>query len=310
VYAQSIGNGIWGDSTGNDGIYGQSSASSYAGIHGQSIVAGIGVKGESAGGYGGYFTSTGAGLYGLASGNADGIHGVTDSTLGNSGVSGACSGTVCNGVYGSTNSTATTSAGVYGYNSSSGTGVYGASSTGYGGYFPGKLYGGVISCGSGCTSDIRLKKKVKPLRGALAELLSLKGVTFEWNDPAEHENHTGTQEGVIAQDVEKVRPQWVHETPDTHAKTVDPDARTMVALTVEAFREMQTQLDAERARADKAEAKLADHDARLDAIERGHPRAPMSPIGFNPVTGVGAFGILVGGIAFLSARRRKEDKAS
>jgi hypothetical protein len=43
----------------------------------------------------------------------------------------------------------------------------------------------------------------------MTQLLKLRGVTFEWIDPAEHGNHQGMQRGFIAQDVEKVLPEWV-----------------------------------------------------------------------------------------------------
>jgi hypothetical protein len=80
-------------------------------------------------------------------------------------------------------------------------------------------------------------------------------------------------------------------------------------LTVESIRTLKERADRADARADKAEAKLADVLDRVDAIERGNPHAPKI-IGFNAPTGVGVFGIIVGGIALLSARRKKDEKSS
>jgi len=146
------------------------------------------------------------------------------------------------GVFGEANSSS--GAAVYAHNVSTSTGtndwgVYGLSDNGWGGYFQtsgGTGYGGLFAgagnngewaaylagniqvtgtpyC-SGCTaftnnSDIRLKKNVQPLAGALDRLLQLRGVTFEWKDPSEHGNHVGPQRGFIAQEVEKVIPEWV-----------------------------------------------------------------------------------------------------
>jgi Chaperone of endosialidase len=48
----------------------------------------------------------------------------------------------------------------------------------------------------------RLKKNVAPLSGALDRLLKIGGVTFEWKEN-DKDRPTGTQTGVIAQDVER-----------------------------------------------------------------------------------------------------------
>jgi Chaperone of endosialidase len=138
-----------------------------------------------------------------------------------------------------------------------------------------------------CNSDQRLKQNIEPLTGALDKLLQLKGVTFEWKNPEDHGDHKGTQTGVIAQEVEKVFPQWVRET-EKGVKNVDPDARTMVALTVEGFRELKAQND---------ELRL-----RVQSLEAG--RRPMiSGIGEG---GVGLGLIAVAGAVLISRRRRSE----
>jgi hypothetical protein len=120
------------------------------------------------------------------------------------------------------------------------------------GYFDGQVKVNGV-CQLGCSgSDERLKQHIAPLRNPLQTLLQLKGVTFEWKNPAEHENHTGTQIGVIAQDVEKVFPQWVGE--HEGYKTVDPDARTVLALSVEGFRQLKSENDELRRRVNALEA--------------------------------------------------------
>ncbi len=48
-------------------------------------------------------------------------------------------------------------------------------------------------------SDVRLKKNIKALDGALEQLLRLRWVTYEWKDPAEHGNEQGVHRGFIAQ---------------------------------------------------------------------------------------------------------------
>src|SRR5205814_299720 len=99
--------------------------------------------------------------------------------------------------------------GVYGYASGTGgSAVYGYATGGasWAGYFSGNVYAsGSITQ----NSDLRLKKNVMPITEPLDELLQLKGVTFEWEDPDAHGHQTGTQRGFIAQDVEKAFPGWV-----------------------------------------------------------------------------------------------------
>ncbi len=88
------------------------------------------------------------------------------------------------------------------------------------------------------SSDARLKTKVEPLSGSLDKLLKLRGVSYEWKDPEEHGNLTGKQIGMIAQEVEKVFPQWVGTDSNGYK---DLTFRGFEALAVEAFRELKAE---------------------------------------------------------------------
>jgi hypothetical protein len=289
------GYGVLGVSSGSDGVHGQA-GNGGSGVAGINTGSGVGVYGNSyEGGYGveGQATNL-AGVYGTATSG----FGVQGTATGGDGVYGT--GAVA-GVYGITTGTTQAAMGVYGQ--------WGGGSS-WAGFFDGNVYvTGTVTQ----NSDARLKQNVRPLVGAIDELLRLKGVAYEWTDPDEHGGQTGTQRGFIAQDVEKVFPGWVGE--DARGfKTLT--VQQIEALEVESIRTLKDRADKADARADKAEAEnaklkaqLADHDARLDAIERGRPRAPVSPIGFNPATGLGVFGFVVGGLAFVSNRKKKEEKA-
>ena len=63
------------------------------------------------------------------------------------------------------------------------------------------------------SSDRQLKKNIQDLPGALDDLLSLRGVTFEYIDPAAINELSGPRIGVIAQEVEEVFPDWVAVNP-------------------------------------------------------------------------------------------------
>ena len=97
--------------------------------------------------------------------------------------------------------------------------------------------------GWGALSDVRLKKNVSGLQGALDKLLDLRGVTFEWNEPEKHANQTGSQIGLVAQEVETVFPEWIgSDTEGFKFITV----RGFEALVVEALRELKAECNALR----------------------------------------------------------------
>jgi len=85
------------------------------------------------------------------------------------------------------------------------------------------------------TSDKRLKKNIKPIDNALADICQLEGVTFDWRD-------TGTQgQGFIAQQVEPIIPEVVNTDEDTGMKSVNYVG--LIGHLVEAIKTQQTQID-------------------------------------------------------------------
>ena len=92
----------------------------------------------------------------------------------------------------------------------------------------------------GNSSDIRLKKHVRPLAGALDKLLQLRGVCFEWKEPATQGNLTGPQMGMLAHEVEKVFPEWISTDPEGYKQL---NIRGFEALVVEALRTLKAAQD-------------------------------------------------------------------
>jgi hypothetical protein len=300
------GTGVWGES--HDGT----------GMYGKAYNSGTGVIGESATGGN---TIDGIGVWGVAHGVLAAVRGDNDS----SGSAVAGYGTSGYGVYGNSSTNigmfaySTYSHGLYaqtnsynaravfGYNSSStagGVGVWGeadatspsvgvygmnSNSGGWAGYFNGNLGVTGIPRANQTTfsslSDVRLKKNVKPLAGALEKLLQLRGVTYEWKEPAEHGNLQGTQVGFVAQEVEKVFPSWVSTDPSGFKAIT---TRGLEAMTVESLRSLQAQNDELR--------------ARVKALESGRVGPTRAAIGFDGWSS-GAL-LLVGGIAVFASRRR------
>lgn len=103
------------------------------------------------------------------------------------------------------------------------------------------------------SSDNRLKKNVQPIKNALDKISQLQGINFEWINPAEHGDMSGTQGGFIAQDVEKTFPKWVSRIdPSGSDKNLVPEGDKIESLTlpfefdaliVEAIKEQQKQIN-------------------------------------------------------------------
>jgi hypothetical protein len=106
-----------------------------------------------------------------------------------------------------------------------------------------KVNGGLQCTSVNQTSDQRLKTQVRPLTGALAAVLALRGVRYRWN--ALGVQHGGTagaeQVGLLAQELEQVYPELV-STDAQGYKAVNYAQLTPVLL--EALKEQQQQIQA------------------------------------------------------------------
>jgi hypothetical protein len=224
--------------------------------------------------------ANGCGVYGNVTGTSSvGVEGQTDVGVGVAGfTAGTFTGNAPHGIA------------IGGWSTgSNGAAIFGNAPSGYAGYFNGNVtVTGTLTCGSGCNSDRRLKENIAPLKGALDKLLKLKGVTFAWKNPEEHQNHQGMQTGVIAQEVQGVFPQWVREN-ENGFLNVDPDARSVLGLTVEALRELKVE--------------NADLKARVKVLESAQrPAVSMraGEFGLSAMAGVGLLGAC-------ALRRKRED---
>lgn len=99
-------------------------------------------------------------------------------------------------------------------------------------------------------SDERLKKDIASLTEALDTLLRLRGVQFFWTDPEQVGTPPGRQMGLIAQEVEKVLPDWVSEGTNGYKGIA---FKGFEALVIEALRELNEAIDNIKARLDKIE---------------------------------------------------------
>jgi len=111
-------------------------------------------------------------------------------------------------------------------------------------------------------SDKRLKKNITSMTGSLDMISALRPVNFEYT-AKDHFSYTpGVQSGFIAQEVQKVIPQWVNTADDGYFYL---DQVGYEALIVDAIQELRDEKDAEIAKKDQEIQQL---QARLDRLER------------------------------------------
>jgi hypothetical protein len=315
----SSGYGLYGLSSSSHAIFGDVSAQtsgSNAGVYGNSDAYGYGVYGITNDGVAGVFGTTaytygvegtgtntnGTGVYGhTTSATGYGVEGVSTTGIGIYAAGTSSSGYHGTGIYATGSGSASYGINAWTTGTDGGSAAVNATSGGgssWAGYFNGKVgVSGEIFVGScsGCTSDIRLKKDVKPLAGAIDQLLSLKGVTFEWKNPEEHEGHAGTQIGFIAQDVQKLYPEWVKDggyTAPDGQKYKTLDTRQIEALEVESIRTLKAKNDAQ--------------EQRLKALEDGRPIPASTGFNFGG-SNVGLLG-LAAAIAYAASRRKQGER--
>ena len=95
------------------------------------------------------------------------------------------------------------------------------------------------------SSDERLKENVQDLTGALDNVNKLRGVKFDWKELSEEErktihSHEGTDIGVIAQEIQAVYPELVHERDHGYLSV---DYVKLTAVLIQAVKELSAKVD-------------------------------------------------------------------
>jgi len=97
--------------------------------------------------------------------------------------------------------------------------------------------GQVRADGVTLTSDARYKKNIKPLKNSLAKISKMRGVSYQWKDENKDQRN---QIGVIAQEVEKIYPEFVH-TDKNGMKAVN--YAQMTAVLIESIKELNAKVE-------------------------------------------------------------------
>jgi hypothetical protein len=218
----SIANGLYVSdgitSSNNSGDYGIYSYGNYAGVYGYS--ANYGVYG-SGGSYGVYATGY-SGVYGIASGSTGGVlgagkwgvygMGTTGGSYGNGSEYGAMG--VSSSGYGVRGESSSGSAGYF--SSTSSHGIWAKTSSTASGVYAGVFQGNVYTYNAYQTSDKNLKKNIKDVGEAMNIIKKLKPKNYDFRDDGKYATlhlPKGNHYGLLAQDLEQVLPNLVHEAP-------------------------------------------------------------------------------------------------
>jgi hypothetical protein len=121
------------------------------------------------------------------------------------------------------------------------------------------------------SSDIRVKNNIKDIGNPLELMLKLHGRQFEWINPEEHGNLKTPRFGFIAQETEKIFPEWFSEVePQGKDKELVKKGKIksinifgFEALTAEAIRELKAQNDALKAKNAELEARIKRLETKL-----------------------------------------------
>jgi len=127
------------------------------------------------------------------------------------------------------------------------------------------VHGSIAYYGTFLHSDLRWKKNITNLSGALDKVLKLRGVGFEWrkDEFSQVKFEEGTQIGFIAQEVEAIIPEIV----STNAEGFKSVAYTNVtAILVEAVKEQQSIIEKQNAELNEVKMKMARIESILHRI--------------------------------------------
>ncbi len=128
------------------------------------------------------------------------------------------------------------------------------------------VQGSAYATGTWTGSDARWKKDLVPIVNTLEKINEIQSYTYKWkSDEYPGMNFDNERQiGLMAQDVEKVFPELVR-TDDNGYKAVSYDKLSVVLL--EAIKEQQHQIEAEKAKNKELENELSSLKERLSAIE-------------------------------------------
>ncbi|MCA1620537.1 MAG: tail fiber domain-containing protein [Acidobacteria bacterium] len=116
-------------------------------------------------------------------------------------------------------------------------------------------------------SDLRYKRDIRTIPGALSKVLSLRGVTYDWRReqfPALNFS-AGRQVGFVAQEVERVVPEAVVRDAEGFRSVAYSH---LVPVVVEAVREQQAQVERQQEQLERQQTEIEQQRRQIEGLRR------------------------------------------
>jgi hypothetical protein len=113
-----------------------------------------------------------------------------------------------------------------------------------------KTSGTIWSNGSQLTSDVRLKTNIKPLPNSLDLIMKLNPVSYNKKNSIESKDYYKTENGFIAQELQKVIPYIVKEGADKD-KILSVDYNSIIPVLTKGIQEQQLLINAQQKQIDE-----------------------------------------------------------
>ena len=131
---------------------------------------------------------------------------------------------------------------------------------------------GIYAVSFNYSSDRRLKENIETIENPIEKIMALRGVNFQWKATKEKDM------GFIAQEIEPVLPEVMGRRPDaTYGEIKTVKYANIVALTVEAIKEVWNRLTNHEERITQLEKENQELKARLDQLEQKLNQQTPSP---------------------------------
>lgn len=124
-------------------------------------------------------------------------------------------------------------------------------------------------------SDERLKQNIRPVIGALDTVAKLRGVRYEWKDAERFGPQT--EIGFIAQELQPILPEVVRE----GKEYLSVNVQNIVAIVVEAIKELNSKVENYFARTEALEREVADLRAEIEMLKGGRAGSEEEQVSTN-----------------------------
>ena len=126
--------------------------------------------------------------------------------------------------------------------------------------------GTVHAAGTALTSDVRLKRNIKPLTNSIEQILKLNPVSYEKKINLSSNDYSIKENGFIAQEIQKVLPDLVKEGKDKD-KLLSVNYTALIPVLTKSIQEQQQQIASQQKESLEQKKQIADQNKKIDRLE-------------------------------------------